>query len=201
MQLGPSKTSIIRQCIVTRESHPTPQLVRFVIGPDDEVVPDIRGKLPGRGLWLTSRRDIVDRACANNLFSKTARRRAVTDEGLSDRVEGLLRDRCIEVIGLARRAGKAIAGYEKVCGNLRNGKAGVVLIACDAASGGRTKIIRLASGISVVDALCASELSQVFARTRVVYVAIGSHRLAERLVLEADRLAGFRKPIGSGKLN
>ncbi len=199
MQLEPNGSVIMRQCIVTRESLPTPRLVRFAIGPDDEVVPDIRGKLPGRGLWLTSRRDIVDRACATNLFSKAAHRRAVIDEGLSDRVEDLLRDRCIDVIGMARRAGQAVAGYEKVCGYLRGGKADVVLIACDAASGGRTKIIRLASGVTVVNTLCSSELSQVFARTRVVYAAIGLHRLAERLVLEADRLAGFRMPIGSGK--
>lgn len=201
MQLKPSGSGVMRQCIVTHESLPTPRLVRFAIGPNDEVVPDIRGKLPGRGLWLTSRRDIVDRACATNLFAKAARRPAVSGEGLSDRVEGLLRDRCIEVIGMARRAGQAVAGYEKVRGFLRGGKAGVVLTACDAASGGRSKIIGLASGVTIVDTLCASELGQVFARTHVVHVAVGSHRLAGRLILEADRLAGFRMPTGSGKLN
>ncbi len=201
MQLEASGSGVTRRCIVTRESLPTNRLVRFVIGPGDEVVPDIRGKLPGRGLWLTSRRDIVDRACAANIFAKAARGRAVVGEGLSDRVEGLLRDRCVEVIGMARRAGQAVAGYEKVRGYLRGGKADVVLSACDGASGGRSKIIGPASGVTIVDTLCASELGQAFARTRVVHVAIGSHGLAERLVLEADRLAGFRMPTGSGKLN
>lgn len=190
----------MRRCIVTRESLPTSRLVRFVIGPGDEVVPDIRGKLPGRGLWLTARRDIVDRACAANLFAKAARGRAVAGDGLSDRVERLLCDRCIEVIGMARRAGQAVAGYEKVRQYLRSGKADVVLTAGDAAPGGRAKIVGPASGVTVVDTLRAAELGQVFARTRVVHVAIGSPALAGRLVVEAGRLAGFRMPPESGKL-
>ncbi len=201
MRLEPSESDVMRRCIVTRESLPTSRLVRFVIGPGDEVVPDIRGKLPGRGLWVTARRDIMDRACAANLFAKAARGRAVADEALSDRIESLLRDRCIEVIGMARRAGQAVAGYEKVRGYLRSGKADVVLTARDAASGGRSKISGPASGVTIVDTLCASELGQVFARTRVVHVAIGSPGLAGRLVVEAGRLAGFRMPAGSGKLN
>lgn len=201
MRLKPGGAGAMRRCIVTRESLATSRLVRFVIGPGDEVVPDIRGKLPGRGLWLTARRDIVDRACANNLFAKAARGRAVAGDELSDRVERLLRDRCIEVIGMARRAGQAVAGYEKVRGYLRGGKADVVLTACDAASGGRAKIAGLASGVTVVDSLSASELGQVFARARVVHVAIGSPGLAARLVVEAGRLAGFRIPTGSGKLD
>lgn len=201
MRLKPGGAGVMRRCIVTRESLATSRLVRFVIGPGDEVVPDIRGKLPGRGLWLTARRDIVDRACAANLFAKAARGRAVAGDELSDRVERLLRDRCIEVIGMARRAGQAVAGYEKVRGYLRGGKADVVLTACDAAAGGRAKIAGSAFGVTAVDSLSASELGQAFARTRVVHVAIGSPGLAARLVVEAGRLAGFRIPTGSGKLD
>ena len=59
-----------RRCIVTRESLPEPRLIRFVLAPDGRVVPDLARKLPGRGLWLSARRDIVDRACAGNLFAK-----------------------------------------------------------------------------------------------------------------------------------
>jgi len=201
MQLESGESVVMRRCIVTRESLPISRLVRFAIGPGDEVVPDVRGKLPGRGLWLTARRDIVDRACATNMFAKAARGRAIAEDGLSDRVEGLLRDRCIEVIGMARRAGQAVAGYEKVRGYLRSGKADVVLTACDAASGGRSKMAGPASGVTIVDTLCAAELGQVFARTGVVHAAIGSHGFAGRLIVEASRLAGFRTPTGSGKLN
>ncbi len=197
----PGGSGAMRRCIVTRESLPSSRLVRFVIGPGGDVVPDIRGKLPGRGLWLSARRDIVDRACASNLFAKAARGQAVAGEGLSDRVERLLRDRCIEVVGMARRAGQAVAGYEKVRGYLRSGKARVVLTARDAAPGGRAKIFGPASGVTVVDTLRASELGQVFARTRVVHVAIGSEGLAARLVVEARRLAGFRTSTGLGKLD
>ncbi len=201
MVAEPGGSGAMRRCIVTRESFPSFRLVRFVIGPGGDVVPDIRSKLPGRGLWLSARRDIVDRACASNLFAKASRGPAVVGEGLSDRVERLLRDRCIEVVGMARRAGQAVAGYEKVRGYLRSGKACLVLTARDAAAGGRDKIIGAASGVTVVDTLCASELGQVFARTRVVHVAIGSDGLAARLIVEASRLAGFRTPTDSGKLD
>ncbi len=191
----------MRRCIVTRESLPVSRLVRFVVGPGDEVVPDIRGRLPGRGLWLAARRDIVDRACTSNLFAKAARGRAVVGDGLSDRVECLLRDRCLDLIGMARRAGLAVAGYEKVRAQLRGGKARLMVTACDAAPGGRTKLIGPAQGATVVDVLRASELGQVFARAGVVHVAIGSESLAARLIVEAGRLAGFRAPAASGKLD
>lgn len=201
MHAESSAAGAMRRCIVTRESLPTARLVRFVIGPGDEVVPDIRAKLPGRGLWLSARRDIVDRACASNLFAKAARRPAVVPGGLSDRVERLLGDRCIEVIGMARRAGQAVAGFEKARSWLRSGKAGIVVTAREAAPGGRAKLIGPASGVTVVDALSASELGRVFARAHVVHVAIGSGELARRLVVEANRLAGFRTMADSGKLD
>jgi predicted RNA-binding protein YlxR (DUF448 family) len=197
----PRESTVTRRCIVTRESLPTARLIRFAIGPEHQVVPDIRGKLPGRGLWLTARRDIVDRACAANAFAKAARCRADPAVGLSDTVEGLLRDRCLEVIGLARRAGQAVAGFEKVREFVRSGKAAVLLTACDAAPNARAKMEGAARGVVVVDTLRASELGQVFARSGVVHVAIGSHGLAGRLIEEAGRLAGFRMPAGSGKLS
>ncbi len=168
-----SGSGAMRRCIVTRESLPVSRLVRFVIGPGDEVVPDIRGRLPGRGLWLAARRDIVDRACASNLFAKAARGRAVVGDALSDRVECLLRDRCLDLIGMARRAGLAVAGYEKVRAQLRGGKVGLMVFAGDAAPGGRAKLIGPAHGVAVVEVLRASELGRVFARARVVHVAIG----------------------------
>ena len=201
MEPKSGETGTLRRCIVTRESLPTSRLVRFVVAPDDAVVADVRGKLPGRGLWTTARRDIVDRAVAGNLFAKAARGRAIADDGLSDRVEALLRDRCIELIGMARRAGQAVTGYEKVRAVLRGGKADVILIARDAAPGGRAKITGLAPGVTIVDGLSGTELGRVFARERAVHAAIRSPGLAGRLIVEADRLGGFRAPMVSGKLD
>ncbi len=93
------------------------------------------GRLPGRGLWLTPRRDIVDSAVAKRLFARAARRPVVVPAGLADRVEALLARRCVDLIGLARRAGQAVAGFAKVEAALDKGEAAVLVEAADGAAG------------------------------------------------------------------
>jgi len=112
-------------------------LVRFVVAPDGTLVPDVAARLPGRGLWLTARRDIVEAAMAKRLFGRAARKPVTVSADLADRVELLLRQRCADLIGLARRSGKAVAGYEKVRSALRDGDAAILLAAADGGEGGR----------------------------------------------------------------
>ena len=104
----------LRRCIVTGEALPKSKMVRFVIAPDGVVTPDVKGNLPGRGLWLTARRDMVDKACAKELFSKVGRCRVTLGDDLSDRAEALLAHRCLSLLGISRRAGLAVAGHDKV---------------------------------------------------------------------------------------
>src|ERR1051326_55554 len=99
-----------RRCIVTGESKDRGQLLRFVVAPDGAIVPVVAGRLPGRGLWLTPRRDIVERALTKRIFARAARQPLVAPPGLADRVEALLARRCCDALGLARRAGLAVAG-------------------------------------------------------------------------------------------
>ena len=181
-----------RQCIVTRESHPAAELVRFVIGPEGRVVPDIEGRLPGRGLWLTARRDIVDKARKAHVFAKVARCQATADGDLGERVEALLVARCLALIGLARRAGQAVSGYEAVRRLVAEGKAELLLAALDGAAGGREKLKRLPGAGPVIEVLRRAELASVFGREDVVHVALTRGKLAERVRGEAMRLAGFR---------
>ena len=109
----------IRRCIVTRTSLPTSRLVRFVVAPDRTIVPDVAEKLPGRGLWLRAERDIIDQACSVDLFAQATGGEVLQPSDLSDRLEKLLAARCFDLIGLARRAGQAVSGYEKVRGAVR----------------------------------------------------------------------------------
>lgn len=190
----------LRRCIVIRDSRPREQLVRFVVGPDGVVTPDIAGKLPGRGLWLTARRDIVQRACAENLFAKAARSSALVRGDLALQVEKLIAGRCLEFVGLARRAGDAVAGFEKVRALLSRGRAGVLLTAADGAEGGRDKLIALQPNLARVDVLTSVELGRVFGREAAVHAALRSGSLADRLIIEAERLAGFRTRNELGKL-
>lgn len=189
----------VRTCIVTREAAPVDRLVRFAVAPDGDVVPDVEGKLPGRGFWLLARRDIVQKARAQNLFAKAARARVTCPEDLADRVEGLLSRRCLDLIGLARRAGQAWSGYEKA--RSARGRTGVLLIAADAAPGSRQKLGAPMPGVVVVDLFDGRELGSVFGRDRTVFAGLAPGRIAERLTGEAGRLAGFRLPSHSGKLN
>ena len=100
--------------------------------------------------------------------------------------------RCREAVGLARRSGKAVAGFEKVGQAIRKGGVGLLLAASDGAGGGRQKVAAMAPGLPVMDRLDAAELGAAFGRDHVVHGAIGSGALAARLRLDAARLAGFR---------
>ena len=163
-----------------------------MVGPSGQLVPDVAANLPGRGLWLTPRRDVVERAVAKGLFARAARLPLSLPAGFADRVEALLAQRCCDAIGLARRSGLAVAGFEKVCEAIRAGKAALLLSALDGAEGGRGKIRALARNLPLATALTAAEMGAVFGRDHVVHVALGGGRLSARLIGDAEKLAGFR---------
>jgi hypothetical protein len=168
-------------------------LLRFVVGPDGGIVPDVDARLPGRGLWLLPRRDIVERAVTKRVFARAARRPVVASAELADRCEALLARRCCDALGLARRAGLAVAGYERVSEAVRRGNAALLLLARDGAETGRRRMVAgAAPGVALANVLDASELSGVFGRERITFVAVGPGSLCSRLQAELQRLAGFR---------
>ncbi|MBC8268641.1 MAG: RNA-binding protein [Rhodospirillaceae bacterium] len=184
----------LRRCIVSGAEMSKDRMVRFVIGPDDEIVADVEARLPGRGFWLSAERDMIHTACAKNLFAKAARANVTIPADLADRVEGLLAKRCLNHVGLARRAGEAVSGFAKVEAWLKTGKpAGVLLAAADGAEDGLAKVRAWAQVTPVIAALDANELGQAFARERAVHVIVAPGRLAKNLLVDAGRLEGLRK--------
>lgn len=181
-----------RRCIVTGEVKDKSEMVRFVAAPDGRVVPDVAGNLPGRGLWLTASREVVEAAVAKGRFAKAARGRTVSDVDLGDQVGRLLARRCLDLIGLARRAGQAVTGFEKVRACLRQDDAAVLLAASDGAGDGRAKLSGLAGTIPEVTVFSRAELSSALGRENVVHAALRPGGLAEKFTMEAARLAGFR---------
>jgi len=167
-------------------------LLRFVVGPDGEIVPDVAARLPGRGLWLTPRRDIVERATAKRLFARAARRLVTVPPDLADRVEALLARRCGEALGLARRAASAVSGFERVAEAVRRGQAAALLFALDGAETGRRKLGALGRQLPAATVMSAAELGAAFGRDRTVHVAVGPGALCGRLLVDLERLAGFR---------
>lgn len=181
-----------RRCIVSGESRERGQLLRFVVGPDGTLVPDVAGRLPGRGLWLTPRRDIVERALTKRLFARAARRPVEVPPGLADQVETLLARRCCDALGLARRAGLAVAGFDRVSEAVRRGKAALLLFAVDGAEGGRRKLGATAGDVPSASVLTVAELGGAFGHERIVHAAVGDGTLCDRLRTDLVRLAGFR---------
>lgn len=186
-----------RRCLVTRESLPVDHLVRFVVDPNGAVVPDVEGRLPGRGLWLRASRDIVNKACAGRVFAKAARGTAFVENGLADRVERQLARRCLDLVSLARRTGDAVAGYEKAKEFLRRRRPGLIFVASDGAGGARDRIAGTAPAVPVVELFSSDELGAVFGRDRTVNVVVAEGGLAARLAVDCARLGGFRPAGGA----
>lgn len=182
-----------RRCIASNVSKPMVELLRFVVGPDNSIVPDITGRLPGRGIWLSADRISIKTACERSLFDRAARRAVIVDDRLAERIEGLLVRQCTDLLGLARRAGQAVAGFVKVRSWLQQGQASLLFSALDGAADGREKLQRMARGVPVVAVLRAEELGVAFARERSVHVAVASGGLATKLTQNTVRLSGFRQ--------
>lgn len=194
----------LRRCIVTRESRPRRELLRLVIAPDGTVVPDIEGRLPGRGLWITPERSVIAEALRRGLIAKAAKRQVTAPADLAERIEAGLARRCLDLLGLARRAGQAVAGFEKVRSRLREGKVGLLVEAADGAADGRRKLADLAAaqgdgaGVPIMAVLSAAELAAALGRETAVHVAVAPGRLASLLQDEAGRLAGLRAVPANG---
>ena len=184
-----------RRCIATGELRPTEKLVRFVVGPDGDVVPDIEAKLPGRGLWVTADAASVVRAIAKNDFAKAAKASVKAAADLPARVENRLAGRMCSDLGLARRAGQLVLGFDNVSRALgENPPARVLVEASDAAADGRRKLASAARGLRVetIDCLTRGELSLALGRENVIHAAVKAGPLAERLIVDSARLNGFR---------
>ncbi|HUF88074.1 MAG TPA: RNA-binding protein [Thermohalobaculum sp.] len=187
-----------RRCIASGESGPTARLIRFVLSPGGEVVPDLAGRLPGRGVWLTADRALVERAVARRLFARALRAQAAVPDDLADRLEALLAQRLVELIGLARKAGQAVTGFEKVRDRLKHGAAGALVEAADGAPDGKGKLARLAGETPVIGVLTAQELGLAFGRDFAIHAALDRGGFADRTIAEALRLEGLRAAASGG---
>ena len=171
-------------------------MLRFVTSPDGVITPDLDGRLPGRGIWIAPTRKALAEG-RKGKFARAARQSVVCPDDLEARVDGLLARRCVEAIGLARRGGRAVFGFEKVraqFGVHAKWLPAILLHASDAAQDGRRKLAGAAMDAEalVLDGLTGEELGQAFARPSTAHAAVGPGALAERLRDDLRRLAGLR---------
>ena len=192
-----------RRCLVSGKTLPEAELMRFAADPDGNVVPDAAASLPGRGMWVKADRASIATAAAKNLFSKSAKASLKASIDLPARVEMLLVARMLGDLGLARRASQLVLGFDNVLRALEEKVPPALLIeANDGAADGRRKLAGSAHArglkIETIDSFTAAELSLALGRENVIHAALKPGRLAERLIFDAGRLAGFR-PASSAK--
>lgn len=191
-----------RRCVASGESGDTERMVRFVLDPEGRLTPDLAARLPGRGVWLTADRGLVEKAVKKRLFSRGFRQPVEAPENLAETLESLLAARLVQAIGLARKAGLAVTGFEKARARLKKGAAGALLAASDGAEDGRRKLQAVTAAVEkagagatpLIDSLRSDELGLAFGRDSVIHAVLDAGGAAERVVREARRLDGMRQP-------
>jgi len=181
-----------RKCLATGEVQPKYRMVRFVVGPDGQVFADVMGKLLGRGMWVSADRVALEQAVKKGVFSRAAKQAVKTPDDLVAEVEKQLARRVVDLISMQRKAGKAVAGYEKVKTWLQTEEALVLIQAVDGSGRGKSKLSTPHYG-HYVGCLTADELGLAFGRQTVIHGALASGGLTLRVVEEAHRLNGVRK--------
>jgi predicted RNA-binding protein YlxR (DUF448 family) len=185
-----------RRCVVSREVLPEARLVRIAIGPDGTAVPDVAAKLPGRGVWVEARREAVETAVKKNLFARSAGRAVTAPADLADRIEARLAARCLDFLGLARRAGEVVAGFDKVRALVKERAPAHLVEASDGAADGRRKIVKLVRAawgdVPVAGCFTAAEIGAALGRDATGHAALLKGGAAARFAADIDRLAGFR---------
>lgn len=187
-----------RKCLATGETQPKAGLIRFVMGPDAQVFPDVMGKLPGRGVYVTSTREALETAVKKKLFARGFKAQVAVPDGLVDEVESQVLKRVVNLISLARKSGDAVAGYEKVKDWLIKEEARVLIQAKDGSGRGKSKLSTPHRG-KYIGWMTADELGQAFGRETVIHAALSSGGLSQRVVEEAQRLQGLREKGGNGR--
>lgn len=187
------RTGPERRCVATGVSGPTDPLIRFVLDPEGRLTPDLAEKLPGRGVWLTADRAAVGLAVKKRLFSRGFRQPVEAPDDLADQLEALAAARAVEALSLTRKAGLAIAGFEKVRARLRQGLAGALIAARDGAEDGRRKLAPLRGEAPLVEALTGDEMGLAFGRDSVIHAVLDQGGATDRFLREARRLDGLRQ--------
>jgi predicted RNA-binding protein YlxR (DUF448 family) len=185
-----------RRCIVTGDRAPKAGLVRFVIGPDGAVVPDVLARLPGRGIYVSADRAALEKAAKKGLFARAARAPVTVPPDLAALVEAALVRRVTDLIALARKAGQAVSGREKVLDWLVKGEAAILLQASDGSPREAARLRPPEGEGTRIACLSAGELGLSFGRDRAIHGALAAGGLTDRIVEEAARLQALRGSAG-----
>ncbi len=196
-----------RTCVVTRQTLPVDALIRFVVAPDGTVVPDLRRRLPGRGVWVTAEAVHVATAERKGLLTRAFDGPARVEPGLAERLDGLLKAAAVGALSLARKAGTVVSGFSKVEAALGRDAVVGLVHAAEASADGAAKLDSAArrrfgeAGLPIIWSLTGEDLDLAFGRTNVIHAALlagpASTNLLAR-IRDLDRFRGNRAAHGAG---
>ena len=193
----------VRQCALSRTRRPDDELLRFVIDPDGRVVvPDIKRKLPGRGVWLTANHEMVAKAVRQKAFSRAFKQDVSADPQLAETVGALLRRAALHALAIANKAGDAVSGYAKAEKALKDGQAQCLVHASDASDDGCRKLDKLASALSAsqtehiarVACFSSDELSAALGKWNVNHAVIADRGAGRTFLRAAERYISYMGP-------
>jgi predicted RNA-binding protein YlxR (DUF448 family) len=199
----PKKDEIERQCALTREVRPAAELIRFVVGPDDVLVPDVDARAEGRGVWVTASEAMVAEAQKKKAFARSLRTSVTVPDDLAGLTRRRLEERLLGSLGLARKAGQVVTGATRVRQALDKGEASALITATDAASDGRDKMAAALKGLQNggttphFELLSSAQLGLALGLENVIHAALTNGAAARSALARAERLARFIAPRDS----
>jgi predicted RNA-binding protein YlxR (DUF448 family) len=209
---GPRQATSARRrlCAATGTVKPIEELIRFVVAPDGSVVPDIKRRLPGRGIWITSTRQALQTAVARNAFARSFRRNVRAETDLVEKTERLLEQAALDALAMCRKAGRLATGFAQVEAALARERVTALLHASEAAAAGAQKLADAlhhradAERIRVFHAFTSAQLDLALGRSNVIHAALLAAPESETFVTRAARLERFRTgllpaPSGCGE--
>ena len=196
------RSATMRMCAVSRQVRPIDELIRFVVSPQGHIVPDLKRKLPGRGMWVTASRGVVAEAVRRHHFTKAFKRELRIPQTLPADLEALLVRSVVEALGIAAKARQIVAGFGKVESALREGTVEVLIHASDGAADGIRKLDMLARQnegnrgakpqIPVVTALKSTELDLALTRSNVIHAALLAGPASKSFLSRSQMLVRYR---------
>jgi len=192
-----------RTCALTRQLKPVEDMVRFVLGPGAETVPDVKRKLPGRGIWITGTRAAIEEAVKRNVFARGFKRELRVARDLAAQTEQLIERAALDALAIAGKAGTAVSGFSRVEEAVGRDDIRALIHAADAGDDGKRKLTaalhRNTAGksreIVTIDAFTGAQLDLALNRPNVVHAALLAGPGSETFLARAARLTRFRTGI------
>ncbi len=189
-----------RTCALSRDLKPVSQMIRFVIGPAGDAVPDIKRKLPGRGIWIDATRTAIEESVKRNVFARGFKRDVKPNRELAAQTERLLESAALDALAIAGKAGLVVGGFAKVEAALGRQGVRALIHASDAAVDGKRKLDgalhRNNDGkpreIAMIDIFTGTQLDLALNRPNVVHAALLAGPGSETFLARAARLVRYR---------